>query len=217
MRRLANAKDDKRLGIIRIHRGIVCLSPSESHSHTHTHRSKCSRFFPTSYLVYVYIHKSMARKREKSLLLLAADSLQHKQLGCYCYGRRLNCLTLLQFKLSKEINTRHIKHQQPSRLVSLSSLRFGHSRAGVAFNSLLLRLSEWDALLWIKTKRRLNAVSVRSAPMHFSRNGVVWTTMKERIEMFHKHKERTRLNQKSFWCSALAILIDFSQNASNSL
>lgn len=127
----------------------------------------------------MYTYTKASPERERSLC--AADGLQHKQLGCYCYGRRLNCLTLLQFKLSKEINTRHIKHQQPeppgSPLFALAIPE--HQR--VAFNSLLLlRLSEWDALLWIKTKRRLNAVSVRcSAPMHFSRNEVVWPTMKE--------------------------------------
>jgi hypothetical protein len=127
-RRLANAKDDKRLGIIRIHRGIVCLSPGESHSHTF----RVNALDSSPPRIYVYKGwPEREREREVSSAAAAADGLQHKQLGCYCYGRRLNCLTLLQFKLSKEINTRHIKHQQPAAwsLSPLSSLRFGHSRA----------------------------------------------------------------------------------------
>lgn len=134
-RRLANAKDDKRLGIIRIHRGIVCLSPGESHSHTHIGVNALDSSPPR-------IYKGWPEREREFSAAAAADGLQHKQLGCYCYGRRLNCLTLLQFKLSKEINTRPHKASTASRLVSLSSLRFGHSVAGVAFNSLLLRLSE---------------------------------------------------------------------------
>jgi len=51
---------------------------------------------------------------------------------------------------------------------------------------------------------------VRSAPMHFSRNEVVWTTMKERIEMFRAAQRADSVESKELFVhSALAILIDF--------
>lgn len=90
---VAGPKDDKRLGIIRIHRGIVCLWPTESHSHDTHIGSKCSRFFPTS---YVYIQKHRQKEREVSALRMvystnssAAIAMAAGLIVLHCYNSSL--------------------------------------------------------------------------------------------------------------------------------
>jgi hypothetical protein len=136
-RRLANAKDDKRLGIIRIHRGIVCLSPGESHSHTHTHTHIGVNALDSS-PPRIYT-KDGQKERENSLMLLLLRMVYStNSSAAIVMAAGLIVLHCYNSSLAKRLTLGHIKHQQPAAW-SLSSLRFG---AGVAFNSLLLRLSE---------------------------------------------------------------------------